>query len=246
MSQISFIRVSVCAFALGAFAVGMPTLASAAPITYTSTLSSLNGSGVTGTASLTLNGDFLSVNIQASGLESNARHLMHIHGRTSSNGSPLPDFAVTSALDTDKDGFIEEKEAEEASGLDMVALTKPPGNVPNGYPTAPGGVINFQETYNILDSNIYLNGLSVNQLLPLNLRAIEIHGLTVASGIGSGTPGEVNGTGGYLENLPVAAGLLSQVGTTPSPTSVPEPNSLVLVVSGLLGLAGVGSRSRRR
>src|SRR3954468_9975942 len=103
MSQTSFIRVSVVAFALGMPILGVPTLASAAPITYTSTLSSLNGSGVTGTASLTLNGNFLSVNIQASGLEPNARHLMHIHGRTSSNGSPLPDVAVTSALDTDND-----------------------------------------------------------------------------------------------------------------------------------------------
>jgi len=240
--------VSVVAFALGMPILGVPTLASAAPINYTSTLSSLNGSGVTGTAKLTLNGDFLSVQIKASGLEPNERHLMHIHGRTSPGGSPLANFAVTPALDEDKDGFIEEMEAETASGLDMVALTQPPGNVPNGYPTAPGGVINFQQTFDILDSSIYLNGLSVKQLLPLDIRSIEIHGLSVAAGIGSGTPGEVNGTGGYLENLPVAAGLISLAGTTPTPTptSVPEPNSFLLVVSGLLGLAGVGGRGRRR
>jgi hypothetical protein len=237
MSQISFIRVSVVAFTLG-----VPTLASAAPITYTSTLSSLNGSGVTGTATLTLNGDFLSVRIQASGLEPNVRHQMHIHGRTGSDGRPIANLPVTTAFDGDHDGFIEEMEAEEASGLDMVALTQPPGNVPNGYPTAPGGIINFQETYNILDPSIYLNGLSVDQLLPLEFRSIEIHGLTVAAGIGAGTPGEVNGTGGYLETLPVAAGLISLAGAT----SVPEPGSLALVVSGMLGLAGVAGRSRHR
>lgn len=40
---------------------------------------------------------------------------------------------------------------------------------------------------------------------------IEIHGLTVEEGVGTGTAGEVDGTGGYKPLLPVAAGTIELV-----------------------------------
>jgi hypothetical protein len=48
--------------------------------------------------------------------------------------------------------------------------------------------------------------------LPLELRHIVIHGKTVPAGPGSGTPGEVDGTNGYLTVLPVLCGEIDPVG----------------------------------
>jgi hypothetical protein len=54
--------------------------------------------------------------------------------------------------------------------------------------------------------------------------------MTVEPGIGDGTPGEVDGTNGYLAVLPVAAGLI-----------VPEPGSLAII-----SLGGLAMLRRRR
>ena len=49
-------------------------------------------------------------------------------------------------------------------------------------------------------------------LFPLDLREIVLHGKTVAAGPGANTPGEVNGTNGYLTVLPVTCGAITSVG----------------------------------
>ena len=75
-----------------------------------------------------------------------------------------------------------------------------------------------------------------SDVFPLNNRAIVIHGLTVPVGAGAGTPGEVDGTGGYKAMLPVADGLIRAV-------AVPEPAFLALFGVGILAV-GIISRSR--
>jgi hypothetical protein len=49
-------------------------------IHYIATLSALNTSGVTGTAEMTLSGDYMDVTISLSGLAPNQQHMQHIHG----------------------------------------------------------------------------------------------------------------------------------------------------------------------
>ncbi|MGH8215758.1 MAG: hypothetical protein ACREPZ_08700, partial [Rhodanobacteraceae bacterium] len=72
--------------ALAAGLLTVPALALATPSYFHTTFTTLNGSGVTGTAALTLDGDTLTVHIMASGLQPGESHAQHIHG-TFSDGT---------------------------------------------------------------------------------------------------------------------------------------------------------------
>jgi len=129
-------------------------------------------------------------------------------------GNPLPPLLPA---DLDGDGFIETPEGEQFIGPPLLPLTP--------FPTASGGVVDWTNTFNIA---------GMPQLLPLNWRVVELHGLTVGAQ-GAGTPYEVNGVPGYKSELPVASAMLSEV---------PEPSTVLL---GGLGLALVQAfRLRRR
>ncbi|MBW7852278.1 MAG: calcium-binding protein [Rhodospirillales bacterium] len=73
------------------------------------------------------------------------------------------------------------------------------------------GQISFQQTFDLGDSATFAEGFDRDALVPLSQRVIEIHGLTVEEGVGTGTAGEVDGTGGYKPLLPVAAGTIELV-----------------------------------
>jgi hypothetical protein len=137
---------------------------------YRASLSSLNSSGVSGTAHLSLEGNMLTVTINAMGLEPGKTHVHHTHGFTDNNrNSTCP----TTALDTNGDGLIDLGESVPAYGpviLDFGAL-----------PVDAMGNASYTETYTVNAS-----------LMPLQNRAIVLHGLTV------------NGT--YMVTLPVACG----------------------------------------
>ena len=162
--------------------------ASAAPIYYVADLTPLNNSGVTGTVNLTLDGNMLTVTEHATGLEASMPHPQHIHGQL---GAAAPNTALpTAASDADHDGFIELAEGRTTYGPILVDLSSPPGGAVADFPTAPGGVIDFTQTYDLTSPTTFDAGFTANDLLPLTNREIVIHGLTVAAGIGAGTPGE--------------------------------------------------------
>lgn len=212
-------------------------------ILFTSDLTPLNGSGVNGTANLTLNKNELTVRIEARGLEPDVTHLMHIHGIIAETGHPAVSTLPTTANDTDGDGFIEMAEGLPAYGPVLLPLTSPPGGATADYPTAPGGIINFEQIYQLPDLGIYADDFSVAELLPLTWREIVLHGMTVEGTAGAGTAGEVNGTAGYKQILPVAAGLITVADGGDQPAVVPEPATLLLTG---LGLAGAAIASRRK
>ncbi len=213
----------------GALAVGMlaclliTTTARAEQFIFTSDLTQLNNSNVTGNAVLTYDTvlNSLAVEINALNLEPDEDHVMHIHGTFDGNGNPTNATNPTLADDTDGDGFIELEEGRAQYG---------PIILPLGSVSTPTGVIAFMQTYDLTDSGIFATGFSSEDLFPLNFREIVLHGKTVADGIGAGTGGEVDGTGGYKAVLPVASGEI---------VGVPEPSSILLAAIAAVVMAAV-------
>ena len=203
--------------------------AQAGPVTlYFADLQPLNNSGVSGRARLELlDGNRLLVEIVASGLTPDQPHAQHIHGRFSNGatGSPVNSVTPTLANDTDGDGFIEVLEGAAAYGPVILPLSSPPAQNDDPstqtFPTAPGGVINFRQIYDLSNEGQFFDPLAGtdydgSDVLPLDLREIVLHGMFVEEGVGAGTDGEVNGTGGYLPVLPVAAGEIQAIPVPPA------------------------------
>lgn len=189
--------------------------------TYAAVFDTLNDSGVTGVASITRDGDELTVTINAAGLEPNMPHAQHIHGLfegdpTSEAREAKDSVTPPDSADTDGDGFVEVLEGVPFYGPIILPLTSPPINdnempISQSFPTAPDGTIRFSQTYDLGDESMFFGLLTRidfngDDALPLPLREIVLHGRSVSAGIGEGTDGEVDGTGGYLGVLPVAAG----------------------------------------
>lgn len=207
---------------------------------YSAILNPLNGSNVHGIANLFLNGNFLSVNLTATGLEANELHIQHIHGLLDTHGSPLDSMVPTLAQDSDHDNFIELAEGAATYGPVLLQLTDPPGDIMHGFPTAPNGQINYFQTFDLTKQPQFGTDFTKGQLLPLDLREIVIHGLTVGTA-GAGTPGEVNGIPGYKVALPISSG---EIMLSVAPVPEPETYAMMLAGLGLLGFVRI-RRSRK-
>lgn len=203
-------------------------------------LGALSGSGVTGMTLLDLSDDkkTLTVTTTATGLEANQPHVQHIHGLFSDAGAIADSMTPTLADDTDGDGFIELEE-----GLPVYG----PIILPLETITTTDGTASVTTTYDLTDSSIFgVNpvtnvAFTAEDLLPLSFREIVLHGRTVAPGLGAGTPGEVDGTNGYLPVLPVAAG---EIVAVEEAAAVPEPDAIATLA--LLGVVGGVSILRRQ
>ncbi|WP_148863556.1 PEP-CTERM sorting domain-containing protein [Marinobacter fonticola] len=206
---------------------------------YTATLDSLNGSGVTGEANLSLDGSELTVQIQAEGLVPGQPHPQHIHGRFGDDGEPMDSVNPTPAVDADGDGFIEVPEGANTYGAILLPLTSPPGGAVADFPTADDGTLDFMQVYNLDNDEIFNGDFSSEDLFSLDLREIVLHGMTVPEGVGAGTPNEVNGEGGYNPLVPAASGEIREV------AQVPEPASIALLTGGLMAFGGRRLAKRR-
>ncbi len=176
-------------------------------------LQALNNSGISGFAELARQDDRLTVRVQAEGLEPNQTHIQHIHGRVGPDGEARESNVPGEAFDTDRDGFVELAEGIPSYGPVLFNLTSPQGAGLTGFPTAPNGKVDFEETYDLSDTGGFGMGFDASDLAPFDLREYVIHGLSVDASKGAGTPGEVDGTAGYKLVLPVASAEFEAVGS---------------------------------
>lgn len=160
-------------------------------------LRALNNSGASGQATLRLARDqrTLTISIMARGLEPGGVHISHIHG-LSQGATAIDSTCPGQSEDSDRDGFVELEEGGVKYGPILVDF----GNIDPDQ----DGQVNFRTTISLTEQQM--------AALPLELRHIVVHGKSVPQGAGAGTPGEVDGTGGYKVVLPVLCGEIEQVG----------------------------------
>lgn len=155
---------------------------------YTVNFNALNGSGVSGSAELTLIGDQLTVKVNATGLEANMVHPQHIHGfAEDKRNSTCP----TPAADTNGDGLVDLVEGLPSYGGVLLELYVPIDE----FPVADAnGVLTYERTFTLGETEFTEEGelISESALSPLQNRTIVLHGMTV--------------NGEYIATLPVACG----------------------------------------
>ena len=182
--------------------------------TYAALLAPSNGSGALGLSLVTLDraGASVTVELVMTGLTPYLEHASHIHGFPDDRPSLLPNYR----LDADKDGFVEDDEGEPVVAPVILALTED-GTISNAstgldFPNADAsGAFRLSRTYDF-DENDPAQAAIYEELTDrLTGREVQVHGLFVPATEGEGTPGEVNGTAGYKDVLPVANGILLPV-----------------------------------
>lgn len=196
------------------------TFLSGADQIFATNLLALNNSTVGGNAVFAIgtNDDgerYLNVAIAATGLTPGKMHAQHIHGRFDANGNPIDSNVPTLSSDTDLDGFIEVLEGVAAYGDVLLPLVREDDKFP--VTQADGELVYIQSFSLDVDANFFspVTGTDYEgeDLLPLFLRELVLHGQIVPDGEGAGTGGEVDGgTNGYIPILPVAAGEVQRVG----------------------------------
>lgn len=119
-------------------------------VTLSATLSELNGSGASGTATAVVkNQKIESIQVHAEGLTPDAPHAQHIHyGNDALNECP------TLALDTDMDGFLNTVEGVPAYGPVVVSLNTTGDTTPASFLDVTRFPVSDDGTYDYFRTNI--------------------------------------------------------------------------------------------
>lgn len=215
--------------------------AAPAAILYRADLGQVNASGASGFIDFSLDGNLLSVDLEATGL-ADGPHFLHIHGLDAAPGVPINTIAPPPPLppngDANRNGVVSTDEAKAAIGGVILSLAphEPGTSAELSGVASTGGALSFTATYD-LSTDIYEPNYSRADLLPLDLRVFDMHGGIVPQGI---VPdGTTLAPGLFDPNLPIAAGKIALVGG-----AVPEPASWALMIAGF-GLVGATLRQRR-
>lgn len=206
--------------------------------TFQANLTTQNKSGASGTATLTLSGNNLTVDLRATGLSPNLAHAQHIHVG-GAGACPTP------AADADKDGFVSSKEGEPAIGPIRVSLTTS-GDVSSGsaltvdrFPKANAqGVVTYKRTF-ALPSGV--------TAADMRRASIELHGIASLFNNRSQYDGdkksELDNKLPFETTVPAACGVLT---ATPaggpdtglgSTTGIEAPAALAFGVTALVAAA---------
>lgn len=168
-----------------------------------------NNSGVLGLARATLDGNTLKVDVAAAGLTPGEVHPFHLHGFLGDQ----PERLAVAADDADGDGFIETAEGESSAYGQVIAGLTATGDARFGleaspdFPTAAAdGTLRLNQTYRLDPADAGDAQILDRLTARFEGRVLEFHGLDLPPGAGAGTPGEVDGAGGYDPQIPVAQG----------------------------------------
>lgn len=163
---------------------------------YVAELTPAPNSTASGAAILALDKDTnqLAVAVTAEGLEANRPHIQHIHGFANGRDAINPTLAQA---DADRDGYIEGAEGGPFWGPVLL-------DMPTQTPADDDFLV--VQTFQLPQQ-----GLGADP--QLDLRVYNIHGFSTPQGAGAGTPGEVNGVGGYKFGLVATGGEIEQVGS---------------------------------
>lgn len=162
---------------------------------YKACLNSLNDSKAVGFAYFSVKNNVLETTVLAANLEPNKIHPQHIHGFMNDSPSTCP---PTSAADDDPEGddnFISVGEGAPFYGGILLSLTQEDGTWPmaNAF-----GILTYQRTFTLPvteGSGEDAFQVNVETLMPLENRAVVLHGMTVGED--------------YIPSLPVACGKVS-------------------------------------
>jgi Ca2+-binding RTX toxin-like protein len=181
-------------------------------------LTALNNSGVFGSAIVSLgeaeDTPYINVAVLAENLTPDAAHAQHIHGAFDEDGDPANSRTPTLPDDADGDGFVEVLEGVPAYGDILLPLIDEDGMSPMADAR---GQLSYIQSFDLTDMDNLKSPVTGNQydmedLMPLALREIVLHGQNVESGYGEGTDGEIDGTqDGYVGILPVASGEITKI-----------------------------------
>jgi hypothetical protein len=152
---------------------------------YRAHLSALNttitGSQAVGEATFTIDGDSLTIAVNASGLPKDIEHWQHFHGFTDGRQATCP----AQAADANGDGIIDVVETGVAAGTTMVPFSGDPVSmdVPHGtYPRASAtGTLRYQEMVSLSALQRAFAKTFDGQKLDLDRRVVFIHGIPAAS-----------------------------------------------------------------
>ncbi len=150
--------------------------------TWQAELSPLNsgatGSATTGTATLSVSDDTLTIRVQAEGAAPDIMHLQHFHGFA--EGDEAATCPERSA-DTNDDGVIDLIETEQAAGTTMVPFHGDPASmeiVADTYPTADAdGAYTYEQTVSLSALEEAFADAFPDQELDFDRRVIFIHGV---------------------------------------------------------------------
>lgn len=117
------LRSSMLLAATGLLVAGPASMAMAADGTYDGSMSSLNDSGASGSAQVTVDGLEVTVDISGTGFTPDAPHAQHLHGDASGKNFVCPTADDVAELDEDGDGLLSTPEAAKFYGGVLIALT---------------------------------------------------------------------------------------------------------------------------
>lgn len=213
-------------------------------------LTQLNQSGVSGTGMVTLDGNTVTVKIEASGLLAGSPHAQHFH--IGGMGA-----CPTDADDTNGDGFLSTTEGKAAYGGIGTSLTTSGDTSPDSalaidrFPTADNGTESYERTFDITDD--------VHAAFDAGTAVLVVHGVDKdGSGAYDGdVKSDLDPSLPMEATSPNSCGVLkaAQMGTTPSggaetgagsTSGIEESAAFGVGAVALVGAAAAGAVAYRR
>lgn len=213
MKRSQMVAIAAPVLLAGGF-LGSGVMAQEEVLEFSAELEMLNDSGASGTAMLSLDGDMLTVTIEASGLSPELPHAQHIHG-VIGDTSTCPSLEEA---DTDEDGFISGMEGVPAYGGIQVSLTTSGGTDPGS-----GLAVDRMPVADASGNLSYTREFAVSSEIADNLASFAIvqHGIDLDSNgeYDGDKPSSLDPSLPFEATVPANCGVI-ELESTPTPTTM--------------------------